>query len=207
MSESWPVGLLFFFFKFLGFEPTTSQSQSGSSANWDTVMVKIFIEFIQKLLVCCDLPTKIGPTLKIFFAILENFFYWKAYYRQIYIHYNLFIINFIFSCSQCFEILYLYEQHFGPWTVYSKRKNLSDLKKNWPTYLPILKLMCRSTANKEYFKDGLVRTCEILLRDHNLHLHGEASSENPQHMFMFRNMKNLYFSLKTASYLALCQLL
>ena len=35
--------------------------------------------------------------------------------------------------------------------IQKKKKKKNDL----PTYLPILKLMGRSTANKEYFKDGL----------------------------------------------------
>ena len=100
------------------------------------------------------LPTETGPTQFFFFDDSGDFFFfffvvlWKAFY----IHYSLFIINFIFSC---FEILCFYGQHFGPYTVYSKRKSISNSKKKWPTYLSILKLMDRSTANKEYYKDGL----------------------------------------------------
>ena len=58
-----------------------------------------------------------------------------------------------------FEIFFrYYGQHFGLCTIYSKRsiKIWSGLKKKKrATYLLILKLMCRSTANKELFRDGL----------------------------------------------------
>ena len=58
------------------------------------------------------------------------------------------------------EIFFLYGQHFGLCTIYSKRSikiwsGLKKKKKKEATYLLILKLMCRSTANKELFRDGL----------------------------------------------------
>ena len=42
-------------------------------------------------------------------------------------------------------------------------KLFSGSKKKWPTYLPTLKLMGRSTANKESFKDGLISNFKISL--------------------------------------------
>ena len=80
-----------------------------------------------------------------------------CFVKSFYIHCNLFIINFIFSC---FEILYLYgQQSTVKEKVYPIQKKKKKKNRKMTTYLPILKLMDRSTANKEYFKDGLVCTC------------------------------------------------
>ena len=107
---------------------------------------------------CLIRSTLLRPTLKnCWFAVLlpthKNWPYPNFYFdhsgdcffvvffcKKPFSHYNLFIINFIFSC---FEILYLYGQRFGPYTVYSKRKSISDSakkkkkkKKKKMTYLP-----------------------------------------------------------------------
>ena len=87
-------------------------------------------------LLCSYLPTKTDPTHFFFFFFFWpfwRFFFYLFCKKAFYIHYNIFIINFIFSC---FEILYFYGQHFEPYTVYSKRKSISDSKKKkkWPTY-------------------------------------------------------------------------
>ena len=73
-----------------------------------------------------------------------------------------------------FEILYLYGQQSTVkekvYPIEKKKKKKKKMttyllkkkkkkKKKMTTYLPILKLMDRSTANKEYFKGGLVCTC------------------------------------------------
>ena len=71
------------------------------------------------LLVCCvpTYPPKSALSKKFFSHSREFFFFILKPTTQIYIHYNLFILNFIFSCRQCFETLYLYGQHFGPYTI------------------------------------------------------------------------------------------
>ena len=66
------------------------------------------------------------PYQKKFLAILENFFFLKKPTKDTSTFTTIFLSLTLLSV---FEILYLYGQHFGPYTVYSKRKNISNSKK------------------------------------------------------------------------------
>ena len=88
-----------------------------------------------------------------FLAILEIF---KAPTTDRFTLTSTFLPEALFSVADNVLKYYIITDSILDHILSTVKENLYPIqKKCWPTYLPILRLMGRSTANKKYFKDGL----------------------------------------------------